>query len=125
VVKRRRNNSLSFVSVRRKIGHIVAGFIILVHAYERHDKGESIAFHLTAGILFLLVAFLHHPLSKKFKWIDGTFYLIEAVVFFFTAYEYFHHGKKALPYAHLIAGIGYLVAAVLVSRKRMRMSNTH
>jgi TRAP-type uncharacterized transport system fused permease subunit len=110
---------------RQRLGHILAGIIILIHAYEHYEKGESITFHLIAGIVFLLVAFFHHPLSKRAKWVDGLFYFIEALVFFYTSYEYFHHGKKALPFAYLLAGIGYVVATVLISRKKMRMVEEH
>jgi hypothetical protein len=109
----------------RKLGHILAGIIILLHAYERFVKGESIALHLVAGIIFLLIAFLHHPLSKRFRWIDGIFYFIEAVVLFYTSYEYFHHGKKLLHFAYAFAGLGYLVATFIVTRKKMNTPAHH
>ena len=109
----------------RRIGHIIVGVVLLIHAYEHHEKGEAPWVHLVAGIVFLSIAIFHHPLSKKFKWIDGVFYLIEAIAIFYTAYGYFHHGKKALPFAYLAAGIGYVIGAILISRKKMRTAGVH
>jgi hypothetical protein len=110
---------------RRRIGHIIVGFVLLIHAYEHYEKGEAPWVHLIAGIVFLSIAVFHHPLSKRFKWIDGVFYLIEAIAIFYTAYGYFHHGKKALPVAYLAAGVGYMIAAIIVSKKKMRNVAVH
>lgn len=109
----------------RRIGHYIAGVTLLLHAYGHYDKGENFWVHLIAGIVFLSIAVFHHSLSKKFKWIDGVFYLIEAIAIFYTAYEYFHHDKKALPYVYLVAGFGYVIGAVLISRKKMRGAAVH
>jgi len=108
-----------------RVGHIVAGVTLLLHAYEHHEKGDNFWVHLIAGIVFLSIAVFHHPLSKKIKWIDGAFYIIEAIAIFYTAYEYFHHGKKALAYTYLTSGIIYVIAAVLISRKKMRTAAAH
>lgn len=110
---------------RRRIGHIIAGFALLIHAYDHYEKGEGPWVYLIAGIVFLSIALFHHTLSKKFKWIDGVFYLIEAIALFYTAYGYFHHGKKALPFAYLAAGIGFVIASIIISRKKMRSAVQH
>ena len=48
---------------KEKIGHIIAGVIILVHAYEKFDLHESsYIFFLIAGIIFLSIAVFHHRL---------------------------------------------------------------
>lgn len=110
----------------KKIAHILAGTIILVHGYEKMEKGESSywLFYL-AGIIFLLMALFHKQLVQKIKWGDGLFYLIEAVVLFIIAYDYWHHGKKALPLTYLGAATGYIISSILISRKRMKAKDVH
>lgn len=111
---------------RKKIAHILAGAIIFIHGYEKMEKGESSywLFYLL-GIIFILMAIFHKQLVQKIKWGDGLFYLIEAVVLFIIAYDYWHHGKKALPFAYLVAAIGYVIASILISRKSMKVKDSH
>ncbi|CAN5435544.1 hypothetical protein BH10BAC2_BH10BAC2_38690 [soil metagenome] len=51
----------------KKAGHIIAGGVILLHAYERYEHGHSsYLFFLVAGLIFLSVALFHHQLEKGF-----------------------------------------------------------
>lgn len=97
---------------KEKLAHILAGVIILVHAYEKFELGESsyIAF-LFAGIIFLAVALLHHRLAKRFPYIDGVFFIIESIVYAIIAADYFHLGKKALPWCYVFVAVAYVFVA--------------
>lgn len=80
---------------REKLMHILAGAIILVHAYEKYEMHEhSYVFFLVAGLVFLTVALAHHRLAKIFSYVDGCFLCIEATVYAVVAADYFHLGKK-------------------------------
>jgi hypothetical protein len=102
----------------KKLAHIFAGIIILVHAYEKYelDEGSWLIF-LTAGIAFLLVAILHHRLVYIFPYVDGVFFFIEAILCAFIAVDYFVHGKKGLPWCYVIASAAYLFAAFIKGKK--------
>ena len=102
----------------KKAGHITAGIIILLHAYERFEAGhESYIFFAIAGFVFLSIAFFHHALKSRFPMIDTFFFAIEAILSFIIAYEYFHAGKSALPYAYLFAGLMQFLGLFLFARK--------
>lgn len=113
-------------ALKQKLGHIMAAMIILVHAWEKHELHEhSWIFFAVAGIVFLAVALLHHSIAKVFPYVDGVFFLIEAAVYMLIAIEYFHLGKKALPWAYVFATVCYCVAAVIKGRKRSRIHRQH
>lgn len=103
---------------RKKIAHIIAGFVILVHAYERFDSGHSsYIFFAIAGVTFLTVALLHTVIEKKAPWVDGVFLVIESVLSMIIAYEYLEMGKKALPFSYALAGTMQLILAFVKSKK--------
>jgi len=103
---------------KEKIGHIIAGVIILVHAYEKFDLHESsYIFFLIAGVIFLSVAIFHHKLIHHFLYIDGVFFTIEAILYAIVAADYFHEGKKALPWCYVFVAVMYCVAAVIRAKK--------
>lgn len=110
----------------KKIAHILAAVIMLIHGYEKWEKGESsYRFFFFFGILFLILVFFHKSLTQKIKWGDGIFHGIEAIILFIIAYDYFHHGKMALPLTYTVAGIGYVIAAIVISRKGMKERHPH
>ena len=103
---------------REKLIHIFAGIIILVHAYEKYQLHEhSYIFFLIAGLVFLTVAIVHHKLAKVFSYADGVFFVIEAAIYAVVAADYFHLGKKGLPWAYIFASVAYLVAAYIKGKK--------
>lgn len=105
---------------RERISHIMAGILILVHAYDQFDTGHgSPAFFLVAGIVFLLIAFLHPLLEKKFRWIDSVFFMIEGILSLVVSLDYFHTGRKALPLAYLLVAAVQFFAAYRKYKKRM------
>jgi hypothetical protein len=103
---------------KEKIGHIIAGAIILIHAYEKFEKHEaSYTFFFIAGLIFLSVAVFHHRLAKRFLYVDGVFFIIEGILNGIVALDYFHEGKKALPWCYVFAAVMYCVVAVIKARK--------
>ena len=105
---------------KKKIAHIVAGMVILVHSFEKYESGHgSWLFFAVAGIVFISIAVLHHSIELKAPWIDGVFFAIEGILSMAIAYDYFHLGKKGLPLTYLAAGIIQLAVAFMLSRKRI------
>ncbi len=103
---------------KQKMAHIIAAFIILVHAYEKYDAGESsYVFFGVAGIVFLGIALLHHRLLKQFPYADGFFFVIEAMVYAVIAADYFQRGKKALPWCYVVTAIAYIIVAFIKGKK--------
>ena len=103
---------------RKSIAHIVAGLLILLHAYEKYDSGhESYKLFTLAGVIFLTVALLHPVIEKKAPWVDGVFFIIEGLLSFVVAADFFHMGKKALPYTYLALGIFQFVMAFRKGKK--------
>ena len=103
----------------KKIAHFISGAVILLHGYERWETGhDTYPIFITAGILFLIVAIFHHKLSQRFRWIDGVFFMIESALSFVIAFEYFHVGKKALPFVWVMAGLLQMAMSVVHGRKR-------
>ena len=103
---------------RQKMIHILAGVIILVHSYEKYEMHEhSYVFFLVAGLVFLTIALAHHRLAKIFPYVDGVFFVIEAVIYAVIAADYFHLGKKGLPWAYVLATIAYLIAAYIKGKR--------
>ena len=105
----------------RKAAHFLAAFVILMHGLERWDGGHSsFIYFLIAGLVFGGLAIFHHPLQARYPWIDTVFICIEAALSFVIAYEYFHMGKKGIPYLYLLAGTMQLIAVVIFAKKRMQ-----
>lgn len=71
------------------------------------------------GFIFLIIVIFHGFLAKRIKWIDAILYGLEAIIIFYIAYGYFSKGKTALPLLYVLAGLLYIVAAVVMSRRNM------
>ncbi len=101
-----------------RFAHILAGCIILLHGFEKFDSNKSLfVLFAIAGLVFLTVAALHARIAKFFPYVDGVFFVIESVTYFFIAIEYFHLGKKGLPWCYVFASAIYLVVAILKAIK--------
>ena len=103
---------------RKRIAHIVSGFIILIHAYEKYESGHhSFIYFTIAGLVFLAVALLHPLIERRAPWVDGVFFVIEGILSLIVAADYFHLGKKALPYCYLLVAVFQFVIAFVRSKK--------
>jgi hypothetical protein len=102
----------------RRVAHIAAGFVILIHAYEKYESGHgSFLFFGIFGVTFLAIAFFHHQLAQKFPWVDAVFFIIEAILSLIVAYEFFHVGKKALPVTYLFLACFQFFMAYRLGKK--------
>jgi hypothetical protein len=102
----------------KKYAHIVAGFVILIHAYEKYESGHgSYMFFTIAGLVFLSIALAHRVIEKKAPWIDGVFLCIEGILSIIVAIDFFHMGKKALPFAYIFVSLVQFFAAFRKSKK--------
>lgn len=102
----------------KRFAHIMAGLTILIHSYSHYEIGhKTYLIFLIAAIIFLTVAILHPIIEKKAPWIDGIFFLIEGILSFIVAYEFFHEGKKAIPFIYLAVGFFQFFLAVRFSKK--------
>ncbi len=113
------NNSITQRKEKlKKFSHILAGVLILLHAFEKHEGGHgTYIFFVIAGIVFLSIAIFHHPLKRRFPLVDTCFFSIEALLSFVIAYDYFHMNKTGLPFMYLLAGILQLSAVFIFSKK--------
>lgn len=88
---------------RRKWAHIIAGFAILLHAYEKYESGhKSYIFFAVAGLVFISIALFHSAIAKKASWIDGIFFIIEGILSGIVALDFFHAEKMVLPWIYLL-----------------------
>ena len=102
----------------KRFAHILAGAIILLHAYEKYESGHGpYLFFAISGIVFLTVAIFHHKLEKKISGVDSLFFIIEGILSMVVAYDYFHMGKKVLPFMYLFAGSVQIIIAFIKYRK--------
>ncbi|MEJ7829248.1 MAG: hypothetical protein WKF91_13655 [Segetibacter sp.] len=103
---------------RKRIAHILAGIVILIHAYEKYEGGHDtyIPFAI-AGLVFLSIALFHPLIERKAPWIDGVFFAIEGILSLIVAFDFFHLGKKALPIAYLLLGIFQFFISFRKSKK--------
>ncbi len=110
----------------KRIPHIISGAIILLHAYERWEHGHaSYLFFLLSGLVFLAVAVFHHPLAARFKYVDAVFYTIECILSALIGFEYYHVGKKGLPWAYFFAAVMQVVAILVFVRKTRKQPVGH
>ncbi len=103
---------------RKRIAHIGAGVVILIHSYEKYEGGhDTYKLFLLAGLVFLSLAIFHPLIEKKAPWVDGVFFLIEGILSIIVAFDYFHMGKKALPITYILLGLFQFFMAFRKSKK--------
>ena len=116
----RRPHLIKNNETRNRALHIVSGFIILIHAYEKYESGhDGYIYFALAGLVFLTIALLHPVIERKLPWIDGVFFVIEGLLSLLVAADYFHMGKKGLPVCYLLTGLFQFVVAFRRSKKGM------
>lgn len=103
---------------RKRVAHVGAGIIILIHSYEKYEGGhESYKLFAIAGLVFMAIAVFHPFIEKKAPWIDGIFLSIEGILSIIIAFDFFHLGKKALPITYLVLAIFQFFMAFRKSKK--------
>ncbi len=102
----------------QRFSHFIMGFVILIHAIGHYTENSHLyPMFFISGIVFISVAIFHEKLIKKFSHIDHTFHIIEAILAFTVAIEYFELGKKFIPVLWVFAGIMQLVAIFIKNNK--------
>lgn len=109
---------------KQRISHGIAGAVILIKAYGKFEHGDVLAGSIIAlaGAFFVLYAALHrwlHQFSFQ-RHLETGLFLAEAVVMAVIAANYFHHGKRALPWCYVAVTIAYLGLAVRQHRRNAR-----
>lgn len=108
----------------KRFAHIAAGLVILIHAYEKFESGHnSYIYFCIAGIIFLLIAFLHTIIERKAPWIDAVFFIIEGLLSVIIALDYFHLGKQGLPWVYIAVAIFQLFMAIKFGKKGLNKHN--
>ena len=106
----------------KKFVHIAAGIVILIHSYEKYESGHgSYLPFAIAGIVFLLIASFHSVIEKKAPWVDGVFFVIEGILSVIAAFDYFHLGKKALPWVYILLSVFQFFMAFKRSKKGVQL----
>ena len=112
---------------RKRVAHIGAGIVILIHSYEKYESGhDSYLLFAIAGLTFLTIAFFHPIIEKKAPWVDGVFFIIEGILSIVVAIDFFHLGKKALPLTYLFLAFFQFYMAFKKSKKGIELhKSTH
>ncbi|MCW3092992.1 MAG: hypothetical protein JWP81_4061 [Ferruginibacter sp.] len=108
---------------RKRVAHIAAAVTILIHSYDNYEtRHHSYKLFAVAGIIVLTLALFHSIIEKQLPWVDGAFFVIEAVLSLVVAFDLFNFGKKALPITYLLLG---LFQFYLAFRKGKKGIKTH
>ena len=111
---------------RNRIIHIISAMMILIHAYEKYETGHASYIYFTiAGLVFLTIALFHPMLERKLPWVDGVFFVIEGILSLIVAADFFHMGKKALPFCYLFTALVQFFVAFHKSRKGIQHHRAH
>jgi hypothetical membrane protein len=110
---------------RKRFAHIGAAVIIFINSYDNYENGQSIyKLFAIAGFFVLSLALFHHTIEKKFPWVDGVFFVIEALLSLVVAFNYFRLGKKALPATFIFLALFQFYLAFKKSKKGIRLRKT-
>ncbi len=91
---------------RKRVAHFAAAATILIHSYDNYEtRHHSYKLFAIAGLIVLILALFHTIIEKKLPWIDGVFFVIEAILSLVVAFDLFKYGKKALPVTYLFLGL--------------------
>jgi len=66
---------------------------------------------------------LHPAIEKKAPWIDGVFFIIEGILSIIVAIDFFHMGKKGIPYLYLLTAAFQFFVAFKKSKKGWKEHN--
>ncbi len=107
---------------KQKLPLIVAASVFLISALASFMSGNfTFAFlNLAMALLnFVALRFIERMPERT----NALIHLANAVLAFFTAYDFFRAGKKGLPYAWLIAGLVFTIAFIIFLRKQPQITN--
>lgn len=110
-------------AIAEKFGHYLTGFLVILKGI---DKSEHFSEHpfvvvllLILGSFIITATYFHHFFEKKVKEFKTIIHITEGLVLLLVTYYYFEEGKKALPFAFLVASIANFVAAFVLYKKKI------
>ncbi len=91
----------------QQLGHVIAGLIIMVPGFDAFERGDfkSAAGYLGVAVLFMLLAGWHKSFTQQFLQGDAAFFLLEAAIMFYSAWDYNTKGKTVLFFGMGAAGV--------------------
>jgi len=102
-------------SIFHLMHHFIIGGVLTVKGYDKfghHPVLGSIIFLF--GIIILSYCFWVVFRSGHSSTLPILFHLFDGLVLLFTAYIFFMEGKKYLPYASLLASIGFFISVYVL-----------
>lgn len=108
-----------FREIAHKIGHIIAGVVILLKAYSKYEEHHTeIAVAIAIlGLFFIAIAVFH----AKIHWIkrhESWLFWLESLVLFIVSYSYYSAGKFAIPLIYFASAIAYLVVGFIFLKRK-------
>ncbi len=103
------------------LSHLIVGILLFTKGYDKLSHHFVVTgIIIMAMSLFIFGYFIYLLRIKKVhdKKLELLVHLAEGIALLFTTYVYWETGKKYLPYATGVAGIAYLVVAVVRWRKK-------
>ena len=97
------------------IHHFFVAIILMTKGFDKIQHHHSfIGWTILLLGIIVLIYFIFLKVSKKPHTIlELVVHFFESIALFLTTYVYFQEGKTFLPYVTLIAGIGFLIVALL------------
>lgn len=108
-------------SIFHLMHHFIIGSVLTFKGYDKfghHQILGSIIFLF--GIIILGYCFWVLFRSRYSSILPVLFHLFEALVLLFTAYIFFTEGKKYLPYACLLASIGFFISVFVLYKRHKK-----
>jgi len=99
----------------QSIHHFFVAIILLAKGLAKIQHHHSLIGWtiLLLGVLFLLYFLWIKQTKKSNILLEFSMHIFESLALFLTTYVYYQEGKTYLPYVTLVAGIGFLAAALL------------
>ena len=105
--------------------HLLVAIILIAKGYDKVEHHHSLIGWtiLVFGIIILGYFIFIKSAKKKHSLLEPTIHLFESIALFLTSYIYFKEEKTFLPYLTFIAGVGFLVAAIMHLFKNKKLLN--
>ncbi|MDB5248457.1 MAG: hypothetical protein JWQ40_2851 [Segetibacter sp.] len=99
----------------QQLGHLLAGLIVMIHGFDSFESGDykPAAGYLGVAVLFMLLAGWHKSITQQFLQGDVAFFLLEAVIMFYAAWDYSNKGHTVMFFGMAIAGAVFVIFALV------------
>ena len=99
----------------QSLQHLFVALILIPKGYDKIEHHYNLIgwIILLMGIVALGYFIYQKTVRRSNYFLAIGMHLFESIALFLTTYVYFIEGKRFLPYITAIAGIGFLIAAIL------------